>query len=42
MTKEFRGSYGVLVTPFTVDGKSIDTQALKNLLDWQIKSNSPA
>ena len=41
MSKEFRGSYGVLVTPFSVDGKSVDTQALKNLLDWQIQSNSP-
>ena len=41
MSKEFRGSYGVLVTPFTEGGKSVDTAALKNLLDWQIKSKSP-
>lgn len=41
MTKEFKGSYGVLVTPFTADGKLIDTQKLKNLIDWQIQSKSP-
>lgn len=35
------GSYGVLVTPFTDDGTLIDIQRLKNLIDWQIKSNSP-
>jgi len=41
LTKEFKGSYGVLVTPFTADGKLIDTQKLKNLIDWQIQSKSP-
>lgn len=41
MAEEFRGSYGVLVTPFTEGGKSVDVDALKRLLDWQIASNSP-
>lgn len=37
----FVGSYGVLVTPFTKENQSLDLDALKNLIDWQIKSNSP-
>jgi 4-hydroxy-tetrahydrodipicolinate synthase len=41
MTKKFRGSYSVLVTPFTEDGKSIDVPALKKFLDWQVKSGVP-
>lgn len=41
MAEEFRGSYGVLVTPFTEGGKSVDVEALKRLLDWQIASHSP-
>lgn len=41
MAEEFRGSYGVLVTPFTEGGKSVDVDALKRLLDWQIASKSP-
>ena len=41
MKENFVGSYGVLVTPFTDDGKSVDTQKLKNLIDWQIKSKAP-
>ncbi len=41
MTKEFRGSYSVLVTPFTEDGKSIDVPALKRFLDWQLQSGVP-
>ena len=41
MKENFVGSYGVLVTPFTDDGTLIDIQRLKNLIDWQIKSNSP-
>jgi 4-hydroxy-tetrahydrodipicolinate synthase len=41
MTKQFRGSYSVLVTPFTEDGKSIDVPALKRFLDWQLLSGVP-
>lgn len=41
MKENFVGSYGVLVTPFTDDGTLIDIQRLKNLIEWQIKSNSP-
>jgi len=41
MNRDFVGSYGVLVTPFTQDGESIDFQALHNLLDWQIRCGSP-
>ena len=41
MAEEFRGSYGVLVTPFTEGGKSVDVEALKRLLDWQVASDSP-
>ncbi len=41
MGKEFRGSYAVLVTPFTEDGKSIDIPALKRFLDWQLQSGVP-
>ena len=32
----FRGTYTVLVTPFTADGKSVDLDALARLVDWQI------
>lgn len=41
MSKTFRGSYGVTVTPFTDDGKSIDEAALKRFLDWQLEAGSP-
>ena len=41
MSKVFRGSYGVTVTPFTADGKSLDEGALKRFLDWQIEAGSP-
>jgi 4-hydroxy-tetrahydrodipicolinate synthase len=41
MSKDFVGSYGVIVTPFTLDGVAIDVPALKNFLDWQIRSGSP-
>jgi 4-hydroxy-tetrahydrodipicolinate synthase len=41
VSKVFRGSYGVTVTPFTADGRSIDEDALKRFLDWQIKAGSP-
>ena len=38
--KEFRGSHTVLATPFTPGGRSIDTDALRRLVDWQIESGS--
>ena len=37
---EFRGSHTVLATPFTTDGRGIDTSALRRLVDWQIESGS--
>jgi len=41
MSDEFRGSYGVTITPFTEDGKKIDIPAWKRFLDWQINEGSP-
>jgi 4-hydroxy-tetrahydrodipicolinate synthase len=38
MSKQFRGSYSVTVTPFTADGSAIDVPALKRFLDWQLAS----
>lgn len=32
----FRGTYTVLVTPFTADGAAVDHAALKRLVDFQI------
>ena len=40
-SERFVGSYGVLVTPFTNENQSLDLEALKKLIDWQIKCNSP-
>jgi 4-hydroxy-tetrahydrodipicolinate synthase len=37
----FRGSYSVLVTPFTEDGSRIDVEAHKRFLDWQVESGAP-
>ena len=37
MPREFRGSYAVIVTPFTADGSAIDIPAWKRFLDWQIE-----
>lgn len=37
MTKTFRGTYTVLVTPFTPDGARVDLAALADLVDWQIR-----
>ena len=34
--KKFRGTYTVLITPFTADGKKVDEAALKRLVDFQI------
>ncbi|MGI9415690.1 MAG: dihydrodipicolinate synthase family protein, partial [Hyphomicrobiales bacterium] len=33
----FRGTYTVLVTPFTADGSAVDAAALKQLVNWQIE-----
>jgi len=41
MTAEFKGSYSVLVTPFTEGGKSVDVDALKSFLDWQLEVGVP-
>lgn len=41
MSQDFKGSYSVLVTPFTADGKHIDESALKGLLDWQLSVGVP-
>src|SRR6266581_1801177 len=38
---EFRGSYTVMVTPFTEDGSAIDTGALARFLDWQLAVGVP-
>lgn len=32
-----RGTYTVLITPFTADGKAVDVPALKRLVNWQIE-----
>lgn len=34
---QFRGTYTVLITPFTADGQNVDVPALKRLVDWQIE-----
>jgi 4-hydroxy-tetrahydrodipicolinate synthase len=36
MTTRLRGTYTVLVTPFTADGAAVDVTALQRLVDWQI------
>ncbi len=41
MPSEFRGSYSVLVTPFTEDGSQLAIDALRELLDWQLESGVP-
>ncbi len=41
MTKDFRGSYTVSVTPFTQDRSAIDVGALKDFIDWQLDSGVP-
>src|SRR6266851_2490695 len=32
-----RGTYTVLITPFTADGGAVDVAALKRLVNWQIE-----
>ena len=41
MTKDFRGSHTVTVTPFNDDGSSIDVGRLNAFLDWQVESGVP-
>lgn len=41
MGQQFRGSYGVTVTPFTAGGKAIDIPAWKRFIDWQLKERVP-
>jgi 4-hydroxy-tetrahydrodipicolinate synthase len=38
---EFRGSFTVMVTPFTEDGAAIDEKALRRLVEWQIEQGAP-
>lgn len=41
MSRSFRGSYTVAVTPFTADGSGICTDSLKSFIDWQIACDVP-
>lgn len=41
MPAEFRGSYSVIVTPFTEDGSAIGVDAYTRFLDWQLESDVP-
>jgi 4-hydroxy-tetrahydrodipicolinate synthase len=41
MSKIFRGSYTVSVTPFTDDGAAICEKSLRNFLDWQLECGVP-
>ena len=36
MKKPFRGTYTVLITPFTADGSAVDLKALERLVEFQI------
>ena len=36
MTKAFRGTYTVMITPFDADG-ALDTRALADFTDWQVR-----
>lgn len=35
--RTFRGTFTVLITPFTADGSAVDVPALKRLVNWQIE-----
>ena len=35
--KTLRGTYTVLITPFTEDGRHVDVPALRKLVNWQIE-----
>ena len=39
--KAFEGSFTVMVTPFTEDGRSIDEKALRRIVEWQIGQGVP-
>lgn len=41
MSKQFRGSYTVCITPFTEDGSAIDLVAWKRFVDWQLAVGVP-
>jgi len=41
MSKQFRGSYTVTVTPFTKDRSAIDFSAWTRFLDWQLDVDVP-
>jgi 4-hydroxy-tetrahydrodipicolinate synthase len=41
MREPFRGSYTVTVTPFTGDGSTVDVEAWKGFLDWQLEVGVP-
>jgi 4-hydroxy-tetrahydrodipicolinate synthase len=38
---DFRGSFTVQVTPFTEDGRSIDLDAQRGFVDWQVENGAP-
>lgn len=38
--KQLRGSYSVLVTPFTEDGAAVDEEALRRLVAWQVEQGA--
>jgi 4-hydroxy-tetrahydrodipicolinate synthase len=37
MAKKFRGTFTVLITPFSEDGRMLDLKALADLVNWQIE-----
>ena len=41
MSKSFRGSYTVAITPFKDDGSGIDTDAVRRFIDWQVACDVP-
>lgn len=41
MSRQFRGSYTVAITPFTEDGSAIDFPAWSRFLDWQLAVEVP-
>lgn len=41
VSKSFRGSYTVAVTPFTDDGSAVCTDRLKAFIDWQLRCDVP-
>lgn len=41
MSDQFRGSYTVMVTPFTPDGGEIDLDATRDFIQWQLDAGVP-